>query len=476
MPIVLAALAAAAPTSARAYVGFAVGGAGAAPPAWEASHVVVMREGSRSMVTLQARVTSAGADAALVVAVPGDSQDARMVPREPLAHLERFTAPRLVESREADPCEKGAWHMPWHKGGGGSDGGGGDVTAPAAAPAGPVVDEPITILADEAAFAGWAAAHSLPAGADAAARGALEAGMKLLVVRVAADADGRTTPLQFHHEAAAFTLPTRLGELPGPRDLLIHVLAAGTRYEASGLANVAAPTNLEVHESAASDLAGAYAGALAQVWARHPGAVVTEFAGALGSCRPCTVEAPGKRVLLQLGAEALERLVDPTDVVATRMHVRGPTAPLELRAGVGIVGGISSESSERGGAAASAATWNDFKVRWAVRRPWTGPVGCAEPVRRFFDAPTALAAADAPFAPPRPLAGLVTAGFTEGTAVPAPDAVPGSGPPGGPELPLRGCGRCDAPGAAGDLAGLWLAAAALLLRRRARQRGRGSLA
>ena len=98
-------LAAASPAS--AFCGFYVAGTDTSLHN-EATTVVLMREGTRTVLSMQNDYAGPPEDFAMVVPVPVvlGRDDVRTLDREIFARLERMTGPRLVEYWEQDPCEE----------------------------------------------------------------------------------------------------------------------------------------------------------------------------------------------------------------------------------------------------------------------------------------------------------------------------------------------------------------------------------
>src|ERR1700722_12789501 len=90
---------------ARAFCGFYVSGADA-PLTNDATLVVMMRDGTRTVLSMQNTYTGPPQDFAMVVPVPVVLHEAnvKVLPRDIFAKVERLTAPRLVEYWEQDPC------------------------------------------------------------------------------------------------------------------------------------------------------------------------------------------------------------------------------------------------------------------------------------------------------------------------------------------------------------------------------------
>ena len=95
----------AAPAAADAFCGFYVSGAGA-DLFNNATQVVMMRSGTRTVLSMQNNYQGPTEDFAMVVPVPVvlQKENVKTLPREIFDHVDRLSAPRLVEYWEQDPC------------------------------------------------------------------------------------------------------------------------------------------------------------------------------------------------------------------------------------------------------------------------------------------------------------------------------------------------------------------------------------
>src|SRR5437870_2449566 len=91
--------------SAHALRGFYVSGAGE-QMFNNATQVVMMREGTRTVLSMQNNYQGPPADFALVVPVPVVLQEANVktLPKEVFGRVDTMGSPRLVEYWEQDPC------------------------------------------------------------------------------------------------------------------------------------------------------------------------------------------------------------------------------------------------------------------------------------------------------------------------------------------------------------------------------------
>src|SRR5262252_249184 len=92
--------------AAHAFCGFYINGAGG-EMFNNATQVVMMRHGTRTVLSMQNNYQGPPSDFAMVVPVPVvlHEGDVKTLPKEVFANVERMGAPRLVEYWEQDPCE-----------------------------------------------------------------------------------------------------------------------------------------------------------------------------------------------------------------------------------------------------------------------------------------------------------------------------------------------------------------------------------
>src|SRR5499427_6037326 len=108
--VVLAVLTLALPVTARAFCGFFVSGADANLYN-NASQVVLMRHGNRTVMTMSNNYKGPTEDFAMVVPVPVvlQKEQVKTLAANVFEHIDQLSAPRLVEYWERDPCEPEAY-------------------------------------------------------------------------------------------------------------------------------------------------------------------------------------------------------------------------------------------------------------------------------------------------------------------------------------------------------------------------------
>jgi hypothetical protein len=421
LTIIAAAVAAAlaVPQTADAFCGFYINGAGSGMFN-DATQVVLMRKGTRTVLSMQNNYKGPPDAFAMVIPVPTVLQEAdvKTLPKDVFTRVDTMGAPRLVEYWEQDPCRAELYdtrrRMSPKMAGSGSvmlleskDKSDLGVTIEAKFEVG---EYQIVILSakDSTGLDKWLRLekYQIPAGAEPFLRPYVEGGMKFFVAKVdpkkvAFDSDGRAalSPLRFHYDSDEFNLPIRLGlaNSSGTQDLIVSILAPQQRYEVSNYKNVTIPTNLDVKDSVRRSFGSFYAALFDRTVEKNPGAVVTEYAWAATTCDPCPGPTLGMNDFTLLGADVLEgTTAKPAgygrgDFVLTRLHARygkSISEDLVFKQAGPIVGGrefraAGGKLEER----ASPSSVNNFQARYAIRHWWTGPIRCKSPIRGRWGGP-----------------------------------------------------------------------------------------
>ena len=516
---------------AHAFCGFYVAG-GDQKMFNDATQVVLMRQGTRTVLSMQNNYKGPPEAFAMVIPVPAvlHEGDVKTLDKDIFAHVEQMGAPRLVEYWEQDPCrleepESKAVAAPMASRGRMADEAAmGQKDFGVTIEAKFVVGEyQILILSakDSTGLDGWLKAekYTIPAGAEPLLRPYVESGMKFFVAKVdpakVKFVDGRAalSPLRFFYDTEDFQLPIRLGlaNSSGTQDLIVNILAPNQRYEVANYKNAFIPTNIDVDEKVKAKFGAFYAALFDRTVEKNPGAVITEYAWQATTCDPCPGPQLGYHELATLGGDVIDPSVMGgqggrggynmgSSFVLTRLHARYGkeiSDDLHFKAAPPVAGGREflkeAGKLEEG---ATAASTNNFQGRYAIRHPWTGALTCANPVRGRWGGPPAelqiadpgvKPAVDLAFAPRGEIAlpdvvkrdvpeidikagaAKVVAAPADTTARPAPVApVKPAAVPAG-EPKKSGCG-CSTSGPENGL--LILGVAALVLRRPSRRRGR----
>jgi len=427
-----------APHVAHAFCGFYVAG-GDQQMFNDATQVVLMRKGTRTVLSMQNNYKGPPEAFALVVPVPVvlHEADVKTLPKNVFENVERMGAPRLVEYWEQDPCapdvdmdesvKMSAVPAPASRA---EAGGGRDLGVKIEAQF--VVGEyQIVILSakDSTGLDTWLRRekYNIPKGAEPLLRPYVEGGSKFFVAKIDPKkvkfVDGRAelSPLRFHYDSEQFNLPIRLGlaNSAGKQDLIVNILSPGQRYEVANYKNVTIPTNIDVKESVKDKFGAFYTALFDATIEKNPGAVVTEYAWQAATCDPCPGPALNMNDFVLLGADVLDakkgqiakqpaapapqggpamRRPPPMpgysmDFVLTRLHARYGTDiqnDLEFKAAPPIVGGREFVVDQQTGKleeGAKPASQNNFQGRYAIRHEWTGAIACQNPVRHKWGGP-----------------------------------------------------------------------------------------
>jgi hypothetical protein len=424
---------------AGAFCGFFVAGSDAKLTN-NASQVVLMRKGNRTVMTMSNNYQGPLENFAMVVPVPVvlHKENVKTLPFDVFDRVDSLSAPRLVEYWEQDPCRPPEPPVP----------------APASAMAGGAVEEDaaprkrdlgvkveakfvageyqIVILSatDSAGLETWLRQekYNIPQGAAAALAPYIRDKSKFFVAKVdikkvARDAQGvvQLSPLRFFFDANELRLPVRLGLLNtgGKQDLIVYIIHPESRFEVANYPNAFIPTNLEVADGVRNAFPAFFAELFdATVEKMGRKVVVTEYSWQTTGCDPCPTPPLSTDDLATLGLDVLEgigvaapgpapsiqgttkpgvaaheraRAAPPPyygpapSWVLTRLHTRYSKESLSedliFREAKPVIGGRANWNGTNGdeGARVDASGVNNFQGRYIIRHYWTGPVACKDP-------------------------------------------------------------------------------------------------
>jgi hypothetical protein len=425
----LAAVVAAAPGRAQAFCGFFVAGSNAKLTN-NASQVVLMRKGNRTVMTMSNTYQGPPENFAMVVPVPVvlHKEDVKTLPADVFDRVDSLSAPRLVEYWEQDPCHPQPEYLrgPMRMGAGAkakkskSEAEDKDlgVTIEAQFVSG---EYQILILSatDSSGLETWLRRekYSIPEGAAGALAPYIRDKSKFFVAKVditkvKRDAQGvvQLSPLRFTFDANELRLPVRLGLLNagGKQDLIVYVIHPTSRFEVANYANTFIPTNLEVADGVRNNFPAFYAELFdATVEKMNRKVVVTEYAWQTTGCDPCPVPPLSPADLATLGLDVLEGIgvaAPPGQSapnrrgrpffgggpswVLTRLHTRYSKETLSedliFREAKPVMGGRANWNGTNGDEGATVsqtadAGVNNFQGRYIIRHYWKGPVACQNP-------------------------------------------------------------------------------------------------
>lgn len=323
--------------AAHALPGF-LAGKGAVPTS-DSTHVVILKKGDKSVVTMMTDYKGDLQPFVVVMPVPDDVvvEDMKTLRRDFVDHVDQISAPRFHEFWEMDPCEPGPPTQIWEQ----------DMTARAdtnflggaqmfgddpkkkvpkelqltVEPEYKEGEQTFTILkAGEGAedVVGWLKqrGYNSPPGAKEAIDPYVRAGMQLLVTQV----DEKKVELVSGNRAIvspiryATSKPIKVASTLGllnldkMQELFIYVIAPDSRYEVKNYKNVFPPTNIEVDFKVKERMGEFYAGLHDLMLKKDPQAFIAEYAWPLKGCgQPCATEPLAIWELLSIGADFFER-------------------------------------------------------------------------------------------------------------------------------------------------------------------------
>jgi hypothetical protein len=350
----------------------------------KASRVVLVRDGDRTVLTMANDFKGDLKEFALVVPVPVVLERGQIHVAAPglLEHLDAYTAPRLVEYFDENPCEVAVRLEAMSKA---LDVRGGRAArVPAARPAElgvrieaqyTVGEYDILILSARAStgLERWLVqnGYRIPAGAARVLESYLKQGMKFFVARVNLKEQSKLgftnlRPLQMAYESSKFMLPIRLGMVnaDGEQELFVYALTRQGRVETTNYRTVRLPSDAEIPPYVKNEFADFYRAMFTQqVQRENMQAVFLEYAWDMGWCDPCAADPLSNDELRNLGVFWLEdggrSQGGGTNVFVSRLHLRYDRAhfPEDL---------VFQTTSDR----------QNFQGRYILRHPWTGEADC----------------------------------------------------------------------------------------------------
>jgi hypothetical protein len=306
------------PVSASAFCGFYAGKADASLFN-EASQVIVVRDGNRTVLSMLNDYSGPLSEFALIVPTPTvlTQGQVRVAEKATFERLDAYSSPRLAEYHDTDPCQMNFnWGQQMYPP---------VMYAAAAAPSalrsermlakdkalGVTVEAKYTL--EEYDIVSLSAKQSdgletwlrengytIPKGASAALKPYINQGMKFFVAKVNLKEQmklGYSTlrPLQFAFESEKFMLPMRLGMLNAPpnkpQDLIVYMLTKNGRVESSNYRTVKLAANENLPPFIKPKFKEFYKALYDTSTAREDyRAVFTEYFWDMGWCDPCAAD------------------------------------------------------------------------------------------------------------------------------------------------------------------------------------------
>jgi hypothetical protein len=375
--------------TAHAFCGFYV--AKADSKLWnQASQVVLVRDGDKTVLTMSNDFSGDLKEFAVVIPVPTllERGQIHVAERALIDHLDAYSAPRLVEYFDPDPCrvlmEAMAMAAPAPTGlAGGMDQAkrlGVKIEATYT-----VGEYDIVILSakESDGLATWLveSGYRIPAGASRVLGGYIKQGMHFFVARVNLKEQAKLgftylRPLQVAYESPKFMLPIRLGMVNAKRgdssapgqsaqELFVYALTRKGRVETTNYRTVKLPADMDVPLFVKNEFGDFYKAMFRRQVAREDmRAVFLEYAWDMSWCDPCAADPLSRDELRKLGAFWLGEGAEADrsgaqEAFLSRLHLRYDAAhfPEDL---------VFQETADR----------TSFQGRYVLRHPWTGGGSC----------------------------------------------------------------------------------------------------
>jgi hypothetical protein len=351
----------------------------------KASEVAIARHDNKTVITMANDFMGDAKEFAMVVPVPTvlDKDQIHIGEATVLKHLADYSAPRLVEYFDSNPCqlmypESRAMDL---------------MAKSAASPAkrerekalGVIVEAQYTVgeydililsAGESQGLETWLTenGYKIPWGAAAVLHSYLKQGMKFFVAKVNLGEHAKLglthlRPLQIAFESPKFMLPIRLGTVnaDGAQELFIYFLTKQGRVETTNYRTVRLPEAQEIPVYVKDKFGDFYKDLFTQqVRRENERGVFLEYAWDMNWCDPCAANPLSSEELRNLGVFWQEingrigkGMPMAQNVFLTRLHVRYDAIhfPEDL---------MFQETTDR----------SNFQARYILRHPWNGADEC----------------------------------------------------------------------------------------------------
>ncbi|NOQ36614.1 MAG: DUF2330 domain-containing protein [Methylococcaceae bacterium] len=356
----------------------------------QASQVVMTRRGDKTILSLMNDYQGELKDFALVVPVPQILKEGQInIGDEKLfKRIDNFTAPRLVEYHDADPCQRydimedavGSLRM--KKNGSKTAKNKGKLLGVTVEAEYTIGEYDIVILSakESDGLETWLQqnGYKIPQGANKALEPYIKQDMKFFVAKVNLQEQSKTglkflRPIQFAFQSEKFMLPIRLGMInaKGAQDLLIYVLSEKGRVEVTNYQTLKLPSNMDIPVYIKQEFGAFYKSMFdTQVKKNNMRAVFTEYFWNMGWCDPCAANPLSPTELKKLGVFWLGDGFSKgggVPVQVTRLHVRytPDTFPEDL---------MFQETGDT----------QNFQGRYVLRHAWKGSPQQCDAAKQYF--------------------------------------------------------------------------------------------
>ena len=351
-----------------------------------ASQVVLVRHDDKTVITMANDFQGDPTEFAVVIPVPTFIEEGQIhvTNKAHIDHLDAFTAPRLVEYFDGDPCqpvvqEYAARAMPP------SSAAGYRARQSRAKALGVTIEAEYTVGEYDIVILSARESNGLetwlkdngyrtPPGASRVLASYIRQKVRFFVAKVDLEEQSRLgytylRPLQVAYASPNFMLSIRLGTVNanGPQDLLLYTLTRNGRVETTNYRTVRLPTGMELPVYVKGEFGEFYKAMFdQQVRKENMRSVFLEYAWDMSWCDPCAADPLSRDELRELGVFWLDELgrggrgkAGASNAFVTRLHVRydGEHFPEDL---------VFQETGNR----------ENFQGRYVLRHAFTGAIAC----------------------------------------------------------------------------------------------------
>jgi hypothetical protein len=367
-----------------------------------ASQVVLVRDGDRTVLTMANDFKGAPKEFAVVIPVPTfiERGQIHVAEKALIDRLDAYSAPRLVEYFDENPCDPRIYPMATVGGARRDDMAsvGGSARAKAL---GVTIEAQYTVgeydililsAKESSGLETWLTTNGyrIPSGAGAILGSYLRQNMRFFVAKVNLGEQTKLgfsylRPLQLAYESPKFMLPIRLGivNADGPQELFVYALTRKGRVETTNYRTVKLPTGMTLPAYVKDDFGSFYKALFTEQTRREAhSAVFLEYAWDMAWCDPCAADPLTSEELRSLGVfwpnqtgvpqpmprsgpiPQILRTPGPQNAFVTRLHVRYDNAhfPEDL---------VFQETADR----------QNFQGRYVLQHPWQGADTCEAATR-----------------------------------------------------------------------------------------------
>ncbi|MHC5936386.1 DUF2330 domain-containing protein [Nostoc sp.] len=276
----------------------------------KASQVVIARDGNRTVLTMANDFQGEVKDFAIVVPVPTvlKKEQVRVAKPQIIERLDAFSAPRLVEYFDPDPCAPIIFrNLLAQSAIGGNGGNAGSVSSDRSL--GVTVEASfnvgeydIVILSakESGGLETWLRSngYKIPQGAKQLLQPYIRSSMKFFVAKVNLDKFEQSgyqllRPLQISYQSPKFMLPIRLGMLNATteQDLIVYILSPEGGAEITNYRTVKIPTDANIPVYVKNEFNEFYKSLFQTAYTKEGKRVgFLEYAWDMGSCDPCSAD------------------------------------------------------------------------------------------------------------------------------------------------------------------------------------------